>query len=119
MVNVHPAGDARRAPNERATAVGPKTPPPGVRTSFAAGVNPADTLRKAVRDLETAGQGLAGEAATLVRSATDELRSALTALEENGDVGSEPEDAALRADLQQMQEQQGPGEGPQRSERKR
>jgi hypothetical protein len=131
MVNVKPAGDPGHTPRQGARlavpqagrAAAPGVAAPGIatartpservatqhhgRTSFAAGANPADTLRKAVRDLEAAGLGLAGEAATFVRSAVEELRSALSALHDNGDVVSDAGDAALRADLQRTQEEHG------------
>jgi hypothetical protein len=127
MVNVNPAGDAghtsrqgaRLPVSEPAKASAPGAAAPGIATARTpteraapqhhGRASFADTLRKAVRDLETAGQGLAGEAATFVRSATDELRSALSALHDNGDVGSEAGDAALRADLQRTQEEHGDG----------
>ena len=78
------------------------------RVELPAGRDPADTVQRALRDLEAARHGLAGEAALCTRSAIEELRSALAALRDNGDLAGESSAAALRADLQTSQEQHGP-----------
>jgi hypothetical protein len=68
------------------------------RAEFRAGRHPADAVQGALRDLEAASLGLAGEAALCTRSAIEELRAALAALRENGDLADGGRSDDARAD---------------------